>query len=117
MRHRKKTKTLGRKKAQREALMRNLADSLALHGKIETTLAKAKELRKFVEPLVTKSKNPTLATRRALISVLYTDTAVKNMLEKWGPQFKERPGGYTRIVKTGARYNDGAEMAVIEFVD
>ena len=117
MRHRKNTKTLGRKKAQREALMRNLADSLAVHGKIETTLAKAKELRKFIEPLVTKAKEPSLASRRELIRVLYTDTAIKRMMEEWGPKYKQRPGGYTRITKIGARLNDGAEMAVIEFVD
>lgn len=117
MRHRKNTKTLGRKKGPREAMMRNLADSLVIHGRIETTLAKAKELRKFVEPLVTKAKAGTLAKRRELISILYTDKAINRLMDELGPKFKERPGGYTRITKIGARHNDGAEMAVIEFVD
>lgn len=117
MRHRKNVQTLGRVKAQREALLRNLADSLIIHGRIETTLAKAKALRTFVEPLVTKAKQGTLAKRRELLSVLYTDKAVNTLMETLGPKYKERPGGYTRITKTGPRRNDGAEMAVIEFVD
>lgn len=117
MRHRNTTKTFGRKKAPREAMMRNLADSLIVHGKIETTLAKAKALRSFVEPLVTKAGENTLAKRRELIKVLYTDAAVNKLMSDLGPKFKERPGGYTRITKIGQRKNDGAEMAVIEFVD
>lgn len=117
MRHRKSTKSFGRVKAQREALLRNLADSLILHGRIETTLAKAKALRSFVEPLVTKAKKGGLAKRRELTSVLYTDKAVQLLMDEIGPKYKERPGGYTRITKTGPRLNDGAEMAVIEFVE
>ena len=116
MRHRMKNRSLGRVKRQREALLRNLADSLILHGRIETTLAKAKELRMFVEPLVTKAKKGTMAERRNLIKVLYTDEAVKKMMDNYGPKYKDRDGGYTRITKTGPRKNDAAEMAVIEFV-
>jgi large subunit ribosomal protein L17 len=116
MRHRKKNRTLGRVKRKREALLRNLADSLVLHGRIETTLAKAKELRTFVEPLITKAKNGTIADRRSLIKVLYTDMSVDKLIKEYGPKYKERPGGYTRITKLGPRKNDAAEMAVIEFV-
>ena len=116
MRHRKKNRSLGRVKRQREALLRNLADSLILHGKIETTWAKAKELRAFVEPLVTKAKEGTMAQRRNLIKVLYTDESVKKLMDEYGPKYKERPGGYTRITKLGPRSNDCAEMAIIEFV-
>ncbi|MBU0596937.1 50S ribosomal protein L17 [Patescibacteria group bacterium] len=116
MRHRKKNRSLGRVKRQREALLRNLADSLILHGKIETTLAKAKELRIFIEPLVTKAVVGTLADRRNLIKVLYTDEAVRKLMDEYGPKYKERPGGYTRITKLGPRANDCAEMGVIEFV-
>lgn len=116
MRHRKEKRTLGRVKKQRGALMKNLADSLILHGKIETTLPKAKELRMFVEPLVTKAKRGTMAERRNLIKVLFTDLAVKKLMDEYGPKYKERAGGYTRITKLGPRKNDAAEMAIIEFV-
>jgi len=116
MRHQKKTKTLGRPKAQREALMRNLAESLILHEAIETTKAKAKELRGFVEPLITKAKGGTLTDRRNLIKALYTDNAVKKLMDDLGPRYKERNGGYTRIVKIGFRPNDGAEKVRIELV-
>ena len=116
MRHQKKGKTLGRVKAQREALMRSLAESLILHGKIKTTTAKAKELRRFVEPLVTKAKTNSLAQRRLLIKALYTDKVVNKLMGELGPKYKERPGGYTRITKITSSRNDGAEMSVIEFV-
>lgn len=116
MRHLKKKITLGREKAPREALMRNLAESLIMHGSIKTTKAKARALRTFVEPLVTKAKKGTLAERRALISVLYTDATVNKLLTDIGPRYKERAGGYTRIIKIGPRFNDAAEMVRIEFV-
>lgn len=116
MRHQKNKKTLGREKAQREALMRSLAESLILHGSIKTTKAKAKALRSFVEPLVTKAKKNTLAERRNLISALYTDKAVNKLLSEIAPNYKERNGGYTRIIKLGSRVNDAAEMVLIEFV-
>lgn len=116
MRHQKNKITLGRKKAQREALMRSLAESLILHGSIKTTKAKAKALRSFVEPLVTKAKKNTLTERRNLISVLYTDKAVNKLLSEIAPNYKERNGGYTRIIKLGNRLNDAAEMVLIEFV-
>ncbi len=116
MRHRKKNRTLGRPKAQREALLRNLSESLILHGKIRTTVAKAKELRSVIEPLVTKAKNGTLADRRNIMKVLYTEKAVKKIMEEIGPKYKERAGGYTRIVKAGSRPTDGANIAYIEFV-
>lgn len=116
MRHRKKNRTLGRVKAQREALLRNLADSFIIHGSIKTTVAKAKELRSFVEPLVTKAKIDTITQRRNLMKVLYTDEAVNKLLKDIAPKYKDRNGGYTRITKAGSRKNDGADIAIIEFV-
>lgn len=116
MRHRKKKATLGRIAPQRKALMRSLADSLVLHGGIVTTKAKAKALRGVVEPLVTKAKTGTLAARREIIKVLYTDEAVKKIMDELGPKYKDRNGGYTRIIKLGTRINDGAEKVRIEFV-
>ena len=116
MRHLKKKATLGREKAPREAMMRNLAESLILHGSIKTTKAKARALRSFVEPLVTKAKKDTLAQRRLLKSALYTDATVNKLLVEIGPRYVERAGGYTRIIKMGPRFNDAAEMVRIEFV-
>ena len=117
MRHKKKRqRTLGRPKAQREALMRNLAESLILHEAIETTKVKAKELRKFVEPLITTAKGGTLTDRRRLIQALYTDNAVRKLMDDLGPRYKERKGGYTRVLKIGFRPNDGAEKVRIELV-
>lgn len=116
MRHRKKKATLGRIAPQRKALMRSLAESLIIHDGIKTTQAKAKALRVFVEPLVTKAKEGTLAQRRNLISVLYTDAVVNKLMDDIGPRYKERNGGYTRIIKLGPRENDGANMVRIEFV-
>ena len=116
MRHKIKKATLGREKAQREALMRNLAESLILNGSIKTTKAKAKALRTFVEPLVTKAKNNDLTAKRNLLKALYTKEAVNKLLKEVAPNYLERNGGYTRITKLGARANDAAEMAKIEFV-
>lgn len=116
MRHNNKAKILGREKAHRTALMKNLAESLIMHESIRTTKAKAKALRSVVEPLVTKAKRGDLTTRRYLISHLFTDRAVEKLMSDLGPRYKERKGGYTRIIKVGPRMNDAADMVVIEFV-
>lgn len=117
MRHNKKNKSLGRVTAQRKALLRSLADSLVLHGSINTTLAKAKALRPVVERLVTRARNGELSDRRYIEKVLYKREAVDKMMKEVAPKYKGRDGGYTRIVKTGHRQNDGAKTAVIQFVD
>jgi len=116
MRHKKKKATLGREKAQRAALMRSLAESLILYGAIKTTQAKARALRSFVEPLVSRAKTDTLVSRRNLQKVLYTDKAATKLLKEIAPAYRDKKGGYTRIIKIGARGSDGAVMARIEFV-
>lgn len=116
MRHRSPKKILGREKAPREALLRNLAASLILYEKIKTTKAKAKIIRPIVEKLVTKSRANTLHARRLLLQYLYSENAVKKLMEVLGPKYKERKGGYTRIVSLGRRAGDAAEMVRIEFV-
>ena len=116
MRHANKKKILDRKKASRKALLRSLATSLILYEKIKTTEAKAKVLRPFVERLITKGKRNDLIAQRHLRKFLYKDSAVKKVLEVLSPRYKERKGGYTRIIKLGARRGDAAKMAVIEFV-
>ncbi len=116
MRHKKKKITLGREKAHREVLLKNLAESLILHGKIKTTLAKAKALCTVVEPLITKAKAGTLAARRGLIKALFTDEAVNKLMNDLGPKYKDRKGGYTRIIKLAPRDSDSAEVARIELV-
>ncbi len=118
MRHRKKTKSLGRKKGQRKQLMRNLAESLIIEEGIKTTQAKAKELQKFIEPLITKSKDGDKNAERYLFSKLGDKSeAVEKLVNDLGQRFEERPGGYTRIIKLSARDSDGAERALIEFVE
>jgi large subunit ribosomal protein L17 len=116
MRHNRKGKVLGRTKAPREALLRSLATSFVVYGKIKTTKAKAKVLRPIVEKLITSAKNDTLHNRRLALSYLYTEGAVKKLFEVLGPKYQDRKGGYTRIIKLEPRVNDGAEMAVIELV-
>lgn len=116
MRHRSKKFTLGREKAQRDALMRSLAESLILHGGIKTTKAKARALRRVVEPLVTKAKRGTLSARRDVMKVLCTNKAVTRLFTAIAPQYAGRHGGYTRIVKLGNRPHDAAEVVRIEFV-
>lgn len=116
MRHRKAGRQLRRTSEQRLALLRNLATSLIEQGAIETTEAKAKELRPFVEKLVTKAKRGTLHSRRLAGRHVQKREAADKLFQVWGPQFAARPGGYTRILKTGFRHGDGAEMARIEFV-
>ncbi|OGL95186.1 50S ribosomal protein L17 [Candidatus Uhrbacteria bacterium RIFOXYB12_FULL_58_10] len=116
MRHRKKGTKLGREKAPREALLRNLAASIILYEKVKTTEAKAKAVRPFVERAISTGKTPTLVSRRNLMKVFYTEHPVKKILEVLGPRYAERKGGYTRIVKLGHRLNDAADMVQIELV-
>ncbi len=117
MRHGKKFNHLGRKKGHREALLRNLAAALIEHKRINTTLAKAKALRRFVEPLVTKSKDNTTHSRRIVFKYLNNKYAVTELFDVVAPKVGDRPGGYTRVIRMGFRKGDGAEMAMIEFVD
>ncbi len=116
MRHNRKGKVLGRTKAPREALMRSLATSFVVYEKMKTTTAKAKAIRPVVEKLITLSKNDTLHNRRQALGYLYTDKAVNKLFEVLGPRFKERNGGYTRIIKLAPRPNDAAEVSIIELV-
>ena len=117
MRHNKKINHLGRQAGHRKALMSNMASSLILHKRIETTVAKAKALRKFVEPLITKSKEDTTHSRRVVFSYLKDKYAVTELFREVAPRVADRPGGYTRILHTGFRLGDGSEMCIIELVD
>jgi len=116
MRHHSNKRKFGREQGQRNALMKSLAISLVKHEKIETTLAKAKELRPYTEKLVTRAKSDTIASRRLLISRTGNEIAAKKLVETLAPKYKTRNGGYTRIIKTGRRLKDGSNMAIIEFV-
>jgi large subunit ribosomal protein L17 len=116
MRHRKEGKILGREKAPREALLRNLATSLVLYEKVKTTEAKAKAVRPVLEKMITTGKTNTVQSRRKLLQFFYTENPVKKVLEVLGPRYKERKGGYTRIIKLGQRKGDAARTAVIELV-
>ncbi len=118
MRHGKKDNHLGRKKAHRDALLSNMASSLLLHKRITTTVAKAKELRKYVEPLITKAKNDTMHSRRTAFSYLQNKESIKALFGEVATRTAERPGGYTRIIKLGdVRLGDNAEMCLMELVD
>ncbi len=117
MRHNKNFNHLGRQAGHRKALLSNMASSLILHKRIETTVAKAKAVRQFVEPLVTKSKEDTTHSRRVVFAYLKQKEAVAELFRTIAPKIAERPGGYTRILKTGFRLGDGADMCIIEFVD
>ncbi len=117
MRHAKKNNHLGRTDAHRKAMLSNMATSLIMHKRINTTLAKAKELRKYVEPLVTRSKNDTTHSRRIVFAQLHNKYAVTELFREISQKVGDRPGGYTRILKTGFRKGDNAEMCMIEFVD
>lgn len=116
MRHRSKKTTLGREAAPRKALLRNLAMSVILYENVNTTLAKAKAVRPIVEKLITKGKHKSLVARRALMKELPVESAVLKVLEELGPRYAERKGGYTRIIKLGARKGDGAEIAQIQLI-
>ena len=117
MRHGKKFNHLGRKSAHRKAMLANMASSLIMHKRINTTLAKAKALRKFVEPLITKSKDDSTQSRRVVFSYLRDKNAVSELYREVAIKIADRPGGYTRILKTGNRLGDNAEMCFIELVD
>ncbi|MEL6812541.1 MAG: 50S ribosomal protein L17 [Bacteroidota bacterium] len=117
MRHGKKVNHLGRKTAHRKAMLANMACSLIEHKRINTTLAKAKALKQFVEPLVTKSKEDTTHNRRIVFSRLRQKEAVTELFREVAVKVGDRPGGYTRIIKLGNRLGDNADMAMIELVD
>ena len=117
MRHNKKFNHLGRKSAHRQAMLSNMASSLILHKRIETTIAKAKALRMYVEPLITKSKDDTTHSRRIVFSYLQGKEAVTELFRTISEKIGERPGGYTRILRTGNRLGDNAELCMMELVD
>ena len=117
MRHNKAINHLGRKSGHRKALLANMATSLLLHKRIETTVAKAKALQVYVEPLITKSKDDSTHSRRVVFSYLKNKEAVTELFRTVAPKIADRPGGYTRVLKTGFRQGDGADMALIELVD
>lgn len=117
MRHGKKVNHLGRTASHRKAMLSNLASSLILHKRVSTTVAKAKALRKYVEPLLTKSKNDTTHSRRVVFAYLQNKDSVKELFSEVAGKIGARPGGYTRILKTGNRLGDNAEMCIIELVD
>ena len=116
MRHNKSGRKLGRKTASRKALMSNLASALITHKRIKTTDAKAKELRMYVEPLVTFAKRGDLHARRQVLKKIPRKTIIHELFDTIGPSFSDRDGGYTRITKLGFRDNDCAPMSLIEFV-
>lgn len=116
MRHRKSGRKLNRNSSHRQAMFRNMATSLVEHESIKTTLPKAKELRRVVEPLVTIAKQDNVAKRRLAFARLRDKAAVGKLFSELGPRFSDRPGGYTRILKCGMRPGDNAPMAIIEFV-
>ena len=117
MRHKKSGRTLSRKTAHRKALMANLAVALITHKKIKTTDAKAKELRTYVEPLITFAKRGDLHARRQVLKKIRHKNVVRELFDNIGPSFSDRNGGYTRITKLGFRDNDCAPVSIIEFVD
>ena len=117
MRHNNSVNHLGRTSSHRKALLSNLAASLILHKRINTTVAKAKSLRSYVEPLISKTKDDSTNSRRVVFSYLQNKEAVTELFREVAPKVATRPGGYTRILKTGNRFGDNAEMCIIELVD
>ena len=117
MRHRKTGRKLNRNSPQRNSLKKNLAISIIEHESVRTTLAKAKEIRRFLEPLVTLAKENTVANQRLAYSKLISKEAVAKLFNELGPRYKERPGGYLRVIKSGLRNGDKAPSAQIQFVD
>jgi large subunit ribosomal protein L17 len=117
MRHGKKVNHLGRKKGHRAALLRNLSIALIEHKRIFTTLAKGKALRKHVEPIITKAKTNSTHSRRVIFGYLQNKEAVKELFDVIAPRIADRPGGYVRVIKTGFRQGDNADMCMIELVD
>jgi len=117
MRHRKSGRRLGRNSSHRKAMFRNMSTSLVHHETIKTTLPKAKELRRVFEPLITLAKEDDVANRRLAFDRLRDKAAVGKLFSELGPRFKDRPGGYLRILKTGPRPGDAAPMAIVQLVD
>ena len=117
MRHNKAINHLGRKSGHRKAMLANMTTSLIMHKRIKTTVAKAKALKSYVEPLITKSKEDTTHSRRTVFSYLKNKEAIKELFGVIAPKIADRPGGYTRVLHTGFRLGDGADMALIELVD
>ena len=117
MSHNKAINHLGRKSGHRKALLANMANSLIRYKRIQTTVAKAKALQVYIEPLITKSKDDSTNSRRVVFSYLKNKEAVTELFRTVAPKVAERPGGYTRVLKTGFRQGDGADMAIIELVD
>ncbi len=117
MRHKKSGRRLGRNSSHRKAMFRNMATSLVHHETIKTTVPKAKELRRVIEPLITLAKVDGVANRRLAFSRLRDKAAVGKLFSDLGPRFKERPGGYLRILKIGPRPGDAAPMAIVQLVD
>ena len=117
MRHKNSGRRLGRNSPHRRAMYRNMAASLFMHETVRTTLPKAKELRRVVEPLITLSKEDGVANRRLAFNRLRDDAAVGRLFKELGPRFKKRPGGYLRILKTGFRAGDSAPMAIVQLLD
>jgi len=117
MRHLKKNNHLSRTRAHRRAMLANMASSLIIHKRIHTTVAKAKALRRYVEPLITRSKDDSTHSRRVVFSYLQSKDALNELFREVSPKVFERPGGYTRIIKIGNRLGDNAEMCMIELVD
>lgn len=117
MRHRKSGRQLGRNSSHRKAMFKNMTASLIEHEVIKTTLPKAKELRRHAEPLITMAKDDSVAKRRLAFSRLRNDEVVGKLFNELGPRYKDRPGGYLRILKCGYRAGDKAPMAIVELVD
>ena len=117
MNHQHGYRKLGRESSHRRAMLRNLATSFLEHGKIKTTVPKAKEVRSIVEKLITRGKKGDLHSRRIVEGYLFSTTTCKKVFTDYATRFKDRPGGYTRIIKFGARFGDGAEMCSLELVD
>ena len=117
MRHRVKTKKIGKNASHRKAMLSNMASSLIEHKRIKTTHQKAIALQRFIEPMITKAKDATLHNRRQVLKSLKNQDAVKILFDVIGPNYADRPGGYTRIIKLGNRVNDAAKISLIEFVD
>jgi large subunit ribosomal protein L17 len=117
MRHRKSGRSFGRRSSHRKAMFANMTCSLIEHELIKTTLAKAKELRGYIEPILTTGKEDSVAARRNVFSKLRSKSAVGKVFTTLGPRYKERPGGYVRVLKCGYRLGDNAPMAIVELVD
>lgn len=116
MRHQHGYRKLGKATAHRRAMLRGMATSFLVHGKLDTTVARAKEVRSIVEKMITLGKRGDLHARRLAASYLYDDTAVKKLFDEYSSEYKDRQGGYTRILKTGIRFGDGAKLARLELV-